>query len=329
MDGYETARLIKSRGRSAGRAHHLPHRHQPGDRAPAAGLRGGGGRLPGQALRARGAAVEGGGVHGPPPAGPHHRGPEPAAGRAAGGARPGPGRPRPPRGRAPALQRRARPVRVDGRPRPAGTAARGERPARAAGRPPRRRPRPPTAASWSTGPGPGRRPWWPASTTCWPRPGAASTPCGWSGSTSTRSSAGSSTSSVPNWTRRRPRSGPTPSPRWWATSGCSAGSSPSCSTTRLRHGAAGNGAAVDPAVDVGLSRRGDDWVISVHDNGPGLDEDEVARLFATLRRRRRRGRRRAGRLPSHRRAPRGHHLGRVGARAGDQGVLHRARARPS
>ncbi len=44
-----------------------------------------------------------------------------------------------------------------------------------------------------------------------------------------------------------------------------------------------------------------------------------------LRRRRRRGGRRAGRLPPHRRAPRGHHLGRVGARAGDQGVLHRSR----
>jgi signal transduction histidine kinase len=43
-----------------------------------------------------------------------------------------------------------------------------------------------------------------------------------------------------------------------------------------------NGAAVDPAVEVGLSRRGDDWVISVHDNGPGLDEDEVARLFASF-----------------------------------------------
>ena len=43
-----------------------------------------------------------------------------------------------------------------------------------------------------------------------------------------------------------------------------------------------HGSAVDPAVDVGLSRRGDDWVISVHDNGPGLDEDEVARLFASF-----------------------------------------------
>ena len=213
------------------RAHHLPHRHQPGDRAPAAGLRGGGGRLPGQALRPRGAAVEGGGVHGPPPAGPHHRGPEPAAGRAAGGARPGPGRPRPPRGRAPALQRRARPVRVDGRPRPAGAPPRGERPARAAGPTATAPPSTPTAASWSTGPGPGRRRWWPASTTCWPKPGAAWTPCGWSGSTSTRSSVGPSTTCGPCWRRRRPRSGPTPSPRWWATSGCWAGSSPSCSTT--------------------------------------------------------------------------------------------------
>jgi len=50
----------------------------------------------------------------------------------------------------------------------------------------------------------------------------------------------------------------------------------------VRNGAVRNGAAVDPAVEVGLSRRGDDWVISVHDNGPGLDEDEVARLFASF-----------------------------------------------
>jgi two-component system, sensor histidine kinase and response regulator len=43
-----------------------------------------------------------------------------------------------------------------------------------------------------------------------------------------------------------------------------------------------NGAAVDPQVDIGLSRRGDDWVVSVHDNGPGIDEDDAARLFASF-----------------------------------------------
>ncbi len=43
-----------------------------------------------------------------------------------------------------------------------------------------------------------------------------------------------------------------------------------------------NGSSVDPLVDVGLSRRGDDWVISVHDNGPGIDDDEAARLFASF-----------------------------------------------
>ena len=41
-------------------------------------------------------------------------------------------------------------------------------------------------------------------------------------------------------------------------------------------------AAADPEVDIGLSRRGDDWVICVHDNGPGIDEDEAARLFASF-----------------------------------------------
>ncbi|MEA2828868.1 MAG: hypothetical protein QOG43_3307 [Actinomycetota bacterium] len=43
-----------------------------------------------------------------------------------------------------------------------------------------------------------------------------------------------------------------------------------------------NGADVDPQVDIGLSRRGDDWVVSVHDDGPGIDEDDAARLFASF-----------------------------------------------
>ncbi len=43
-----------------------------------------------------------------------------------------------------------------------------------------------------------------------------------------------------------------------------------------------NGAAADPEVDVALSHRGDDWVISVHDNGPGMSEGETARLFASF-----------------------------------------------
>ncbi|HVF14795.1 MAG TPA: response regulator [Acidimicrobiales bacterium] len=41
-------------------------------------------------------------------------------------------------------------------------------------------------------------------------------------------------------------------------------------------------ADVDPEVDVGLSRRDDDWVICVRTNGPALDEDEAARLFASF-----------------------------------------------
>ena len=43
-----------------------------------------------------------------------------------------------------------------------------------------------------------------------------------------------------------------------------------------------NGADVDPEVDVGLSRRHDDWVVSVRNNGRGIHEDEVARLFASF-----------------------------------------------
>ncbi len=43
-----------------------------------------------------------------------------------------------------------------------------------------------------------------------------------------------------------------------------------------------NGSSIDPRVDIGLSRRSDDWVISVHDNGPGVDDDELARLFASF-----------------------------------------------
>ena len=33
---------------------------------------------------------------------------------------------------------------------------------------------------------------------------------------------------------------------------------------------------------MGLSRRDDDWVVRVRNNGPGLDEDEAARLFASF-----------------------------------------------
>ncbi|MEA2932837.1 MAG: hypothetical protein QOI56_1622 [Actinomycetota bacterium] len=43
-----------------------------------------------------------------------------------------------------------------------------------------------------------------------------------------------------------------------------------------------NGAEVDPGIDVGLSRRDRDWVVSVQDNGPGIDDDEAARLFASF-----------------------------------------------
>jgi len=43
-----------------------------------------------------------------------------------------------------------------------------------------------------------------------------------------------------------------------------------------------NAAVVDPAIDVGLSRRGDDWVVCVKSNGPGIGDDEAARLFASF-----------------------------------------------
>jgi signal transduction histidine kinase len=39
---------------------------------------------------------------------------------------------------------------------------------------------------------------------------------------------------------------------------------------------------VEPEVDVGLSRRDDAWVVRVGNNGPGLDEEEAARLFASF-----------------------------------------------
>ena len=42
------------------------------------------------------------------------------------------------------------------------------------------------------------------------------------------------------------------------------------------------GAEVDPEIDVGLSRRDEDWVVCVRNNGPGIDEDEAARLFASF-----------------------------------------------
>ncbi len=43
-----------------------------------------------------------------------------------------------------------------------------------------------------------------------------------------------------------------------------------------------NGSAADPAVAVALSRRGDAWVVCVQDNGPGIGDDEAARLFASF-----------------------------------------------
>ncbi len=43
-----------------------------------------------------------------------------------------------------------------------------------------------------------------------------------------------------------------------------------------------NGADVDPEVSVGLSRRDDAWVVCVQSNGPGMGEDESARLFASF-----------------------------------------------
>ena len=43
-----------------------------------------------------------------------------------------------------------------------------------------------------------------------------------------------------------------------------------------------NVAEVDPAIEVGLSRRDEDWVVCVRSNGPGVDDDEAARLFASF-----------------------------------------------
>ena len=50
----------------------------------------------------------------------------------------------------------------------------------------------------------------------------------------------------------------------------------------IRTGSDARRTGVDPEIDVGLSRRDDDWVIRVRNSGPGLDEAEAARLFASF-----------------------------------------------